>query len=110
MSITYELDGPGWARARLADERQSVDLTASYIPEALGNLATAVLQGYGVREYGEKWVEFPFPARGGRVGQLGERLPRPLHALASTGRSSAAPTSSGSSPTPTPCCACQPAS
>lgn len=61
MSITYELDGPGWARARIADERQSVDLTASYIPEALGNLATAVLQGYGVREYGEKWVEFPFP-------------------------------------------------
>jgi hypothetical protein len=43
LTLTYELRGSGTAEAVISDERASVTLTASYLSDALGDLADATL-------------------------------------------------------------------
>jgi hypothetical protein len=44
MDFSYELVGPGWARAEIRDGDQVARLTASYLSDALGDLLEGVLR------------------------------------------------------------------
>ncbi len=43
MTLTYVIDGTGWATATLVTPAGSVRMTASYLHDSLGDLARAVL-------------------------------------------------------------------
>jgi hypothetical protein len=42
IDFSYRLIGSGWAEARIADETSSVEMTASYLTDALGDLLSAL--------------------------------------------------------------------
>lgn len=44
INFNYRLVGIGWCRATLSDNRQQIDLVASYLSDALGDLVHAVVQ------------------------------------------------------------------
>jgi hypothetical protein len=51
MQLVYQLDGPGWASVRVSDATSSLDMEASYLSDALGDMAMSALQLLrGVRE------------------------------------------------------------
>ncbi len=60
LEFTYRVTGKGWSRARIADEHAWVELTASYLSDALGDLLEAV--GWileGAAEARCSWQEEP---------------------------------------------------
>ena len=60
MDFTYELVGPGWARAEIRDGNQGARLTVSYLSDALGDLLEAVQRLLGGAEAAELiWWEEP---------------------------------------------------
>jgi hypothetical protein len=44
LSLEYRLTGCGWSECRLVSSRAEVTITASYLTDALGNLAAAALE------------------------------------------------------------------
>jgi hypothetical protein len=42
VDFSYRLIGSGWAEASIADERSSVEMTASYLTDALADLLSAL--------------------------------------------------------------------
>lgn len=51
MELIYDLEGAGWADARISDGSQHRDFSVSYISDALGDMAkAAVLLLHGSRE------------------------------------------------------------
>jgi hypothetical protein len=60
VDFTYELVGPGWARAEIRDGDQVARLTASYLSDALGDLLYCVQRVLGGAEVAELvWSEEP---------------------------------------------------
>ncbi|MDH6181155.1 hypothetical protein M2152_001337 [Microbacteriaceae bacterium SG_E_30_P1] len=64
MYFYYDVTGPGWARATVADDASHVELTASYLGDALGGLLAAVGQLLeGAQEARCSWFEEPGESR-----------------------------------------------
>lgn len=69
IKLTYELTGAGWARCQIETENSSVDITASYLSDALGNLANAVV----ALIKGESVARFSFDEEPGEYRWILER-------------------------------------
>jgi hypothetical protein len=55
LAVSYELKGTGWATCVVADEAARIQITASYLSDALGSLvlaATGVLSGFRAVTFG----------------------------------------------------------
>lgn len=60
LTFDYSLVGTGWAAARLTDAESAVEVTASYLEDALGDLLLAVwCIGTGDAEARASWAEEP---------------------------------------------------
>ena len=60
IRFEYRLTGRGWSAATIADHETKVELTASYLSDALGNLARAVVGLLrGVETATVSWAEEP---------------------------------------------------
>ena len=60
LQFEYRLTGRGWSAATIADRETTVEITASYLSDALGNLARAVVGLLrGVEAARVSWYEEP---------------------------------------------------
>ena len=60
IRFEYRLTGRGWSAATIADHEMTAELTASYLSDALGNLARAVVGLLrGVETATVSWAEEP---------------------------------------------------
>jgi hypothetical protein len=60
IRFEYRLTGHGWSEATIADRDTKVELTASYLSDALGNLARAVVRLMrGMEQARVSWDEEP---------------------------------------------------
>jgi hypothetical protein len=60
VSFSYQLIGKGWSRARLTLDEDSVEMKASYLSDALGDLLEALIRlQYGARTARVSWDEEP---------------------------------------------------
>lgn len=64
ITFTYRLIGIGWSRATLSHNRQQIELVASYLSDALGDLVHAVVQLLeGAASASCNWEQEPGAAR-----------------------------------------------
>jgi len=72
MEFTFELEDAGWARASVTADGQTVNLSASYLKDALGDLLLAVRTVLdGAAEASASWLRNRVSTDGGFSASMG---------------------------------------